>query len=135
MCTCKYVCVCVHMHVCVCVCVCVCLGIIFVNGKTVLLWCCAICAGNVINIQTGEWVGKMSGLGAGMDSFYEYLIKVSVGFFGLIVLGSCAALSLLCLLHCFLLFAWPPVCLITFSLTFSVCSCLCFSHLKVTLCG
>lgn len=31
--------------------------------------------GNVINIQTGEWVGKMSGLGAGLDSFYEYLMK------------------------------------------------------------
>ena len=59
MCTCKYVCVCVctcvsvcvHMQVCVCVCVhvcvrvcvCVCLGIIFVTGKRVVLWCCAIC--------------------------------------------------------------------------------------------
>uniref|UniRef100_A0A087X2J9 alpha-1,2-Mannosidase n=1 Tax=Poecilia formosa TaxID=48698 RepID=A0A087X2J9_POEFO len=32
-------------------------------------------AGNVINIQTGQWVGKQSGLGAGMDSFYEYLLK------------------------------------------------------------
>uniref|UniRef100_A0A8C5HMC2 alpha-1,2-Mannosidase n=1 Tax=Gouania willdenowi TaxID=441366 RepID=A0A8C5HMC2_GOUWI len=31
--------------------------------------------GNVVNIQTGEWVGKQSGLGAGMDSFYEYLLK------------------------------------------------------------
>uniref|UniRef100_A0A8C7XN44 alpha-1,2-Mannosidase n=1 Tax=Oryzias sinensis TaxID=183150 RepID=A0A8C7XN44_9TELE len=31
--------------------------------------------GNVINIQTGQWVGKQSGLGAGMDSFYEYLLK------------------------------------------------------------
>lgn len=31
--------------------------------------------GNVINIQTGEWVGQMSGLGAGLDSFYEYLLK------------------------------------------------------------
>lgn len=33
-------------------------------------------AGNVINIQTGEWVGQMSGLGAGLDSYYEYLLKV-----------------------------------------------------------
>lgn len=32
-------------------------------------------AGNVVNIQTGQWVGKQSGLGAGMDSFYEYLLK------------------------------------------------------------
>ena len=33
-------------------------------------------SGNVINIQTGEWIGRMSGLGAGLDSFYEYLLKV-----------------------------------------------------------
>ncbi len=33
-------------------------------------------AGNVINIQTGEWIGIMSGLGAGIDSFFEYLFKV-----------------------------------------------------------
>ncbi|XP_064422358.1 ER degradation-enhancing alpha-mannosidase-like protein 1 [Latimeria chalumnae] len=31
--------------------------------------------GNVVNIHTGQWVGKQSGLGAGMDSFYEYLLK------------------------------------------------------------
>ncbi|KAL3852353.1 hypothetical protein ACJMK2_016008 [Sinanodonta woodiana] len=31
--------------------------------------------GNIINIQTGEWIGQMSGLGAGMDSFFEYLLK------------------------------------------------------------
>ncbi|XP_041377881.1 ER degradation-enhancing alpha-mannosidase-like protein 1 [Gigantopelta aegis] len=31
--------------------------------------------GNVINIQTGEWVSRMSGLGAGMDSLFEYLLK------------------------------------------------------------
>ncbi|XP_038863645.1 ER degradation-enhancing alpha-mannosidase-like protein 1 [Salvelinus namaycush] len=31
--------------------------------------------GNVVNIQTGQWVGIQSGLGAGMDSFYEYLLK------------------------------------------------------------
>ncbi|TEA28726.1 hypothetical protein DBR06_SOUSAS16410003 [Sousa chinensis] len=30
---------------------------------------------NVVNIQTGHWVGKQSGLGAGLDSFYEYLLK------------------------------------------------------------
>ena len=33
-------------------------------------------SGNVIDVQSGEWVGKMSGLGAGVDSFYEYLLKV-----------------------------------------------------------
>lgn len=31
--------------------------------------------GNVVNIQTGEWRGVSSGLGAGSDSFYEYLLK------------------------------------------------------------
>uniref|UniRef100_A0A646QIG4 alpha-1,2-Mannosidase n=1 Tax=Hemiscolopendra marginata TaxID=943146 RepID=A0A646QIG4_9MYRI len=31
--------------------------------------------GNVINIHTGKWVGRLSGLGAGLDSFYEYLLK------------------------------------------------------------
>ncbi|XP_071122942.1 ER degradation-enhancing alpha-mannosidase-like protein 1 isoform X2 [Mytilus edulis] len=31
--------------------------------------------GSVLNIQTGEWTGEMSGLGAGHDSFYEYLLK------------------------------------------------------------
>lgn len=29
----------------------------------------------MVNIQTGHWVGKQSGLGAGLDSFYEYLLK------------------------------------------------------------
>lgn len=32
--------------------------------------------GNEINIHTGEWEGEMSGLGAGMDSYFEYLMKV-----------------------------------------------------------
>ncbi|XP_068109212.1 ER degradation-enhancing alpha-mannosidase-like protein 1 [Hyperolius riggenbachi] len=31
--------------------------------------------GNVVDIQTGQWVGKQSGLGAGLDSFFEYLLK------------------------------------------------------------
>ncbi|XP_076330874.1 ER degradation-enhancing alpha-mannosidase-like protein 1 [Tachypleus tridentatus] len=31
--------------------------------------------GNVIDVNTGEWVGKMSGVGAGIDSYYEYLLK------------------------------------------------------------
>ena len=32
--------------------------------------------GDVIDIQTGEWISRMSGLGAGIDSFFEYLLKV-----------------------------------------------------------
>lgn len=31
--------------------------------------------GNEINLHTGAWTQKMSGIGAGLDSFYEYLIK------------------------------------------------------------
>lgn len=32
--------------------------------------------GNELNVQTGEWLGVMSGLGAGIDSYIEYLFKV-----------------------------------------------------------
>lgn len=31
--------------------------------------------GNVIDVETGEWTNKMSGIGAGSDSFFEYLMK------------------------------------------------------------
>lgn len=37
-----------------------------------------VSVGNVINVETGDWTGKMSGLGAGLDSFYEYLLKVRI---------------------------------------------------------
>lgn len=33
--------------------------------------------GNELNIHTGEWLSVMSGLGAGLDSYFEYLIKVN----------------------------------------------------------
>lgn len=36
--------------------------------------------GNVVNVQTGEWVGVLSGLGAGIDSFFEYLLKTYILF-------------------------------------------------------
>ncbi|XP_070559815.1 ER degradation-enhancing alpha-mannosidase-like protein 1 [Ptychodera flava] len=36
--------------------------------------------GNVVNIQTGKWVGQQSGLGAGVDSYYEYLLKSYIMF-------------------------------------------------------
>ena len=43
--------------------------------------CCNIIfVGNVINIQTGEWPGSMSGVGAGLDSVYEYLLKSAILF-------------------------------------------------------
>ena len=48
-------------------------------------------SGNVINIQTGEWVGRMSGLGAGLDSFFEYMLKVIYHQFCLSI--SCYILS------------------------------------------
>ena len=36
--------------------------------------------GDQMNIHTGKWVSNMSGLGAGMDSFYEYLLKSYIMF-------------------------------------------------------
>lgn len=36
--------------------------------------------GNLINIQTGQWVGHLSGVGAGLDSFYEYFLKAYILF-------------------------------------------------------
>eukprot|EP01127_Copromyxa_protea_P020355 TRINITY_DN680_c1_g3_i2.p1 TRINITY_DN680_c1_g3~~TRINITY_DN680_c1_g3_i2.p1 ORF type:complete len:422 (-),score=45.19 TRINITY_DN680_c1_g3_i2:64-1197(-) len=36
--------------------------------------------GNTINTHTGEWQDKDSGIGAGLDSFYEYLFKSYVYF-------------------------------------------------------
>ena len=37
-------------------------------------------AGNVINAESGQWIGRLSGLGAGLDSFYEYLLKSYIMF-------------------------------------------------------
>jgi mannosidase alpha-like ER degradation enhancer 2 len=31
--------------------------------------------GELINVETGEWVGKTSHIGGGIDSYYEYLLK------------------------------------------------------------
>ncbi|KAL5110931.1 ER degradation-enhancing alpha-mannosidase-like protein 1 [Taenia crassiceps] len=36
--------------------------------------------GTDINIHTGEWINSMSGVGAGQDSFYEYLLKGGILF-------------------------------------------------------
>lgn len=32
-------------------------------------------SGNTLDIQTGKWTGQISGIGAGMDSYFEYLLK------------------------------------------------------------
>ena len=34
-------------------------------------------SGNIIDVNSGEWLGQLSGLGAGIDSFFEYLLKVN----------------------------------------------------------
>lgn len=34
--------------------------------------------GNVININTGDWIRKESGVGAGIDSYYEYCLKAYI---------------------------------------------------------
>lgn len=55
--------------------------VIFPNLDSIVFLCnlrlnfLFVLVGNVVNIQTGHWVGKQSGLGAGSDSFYEYLLK------------------------------------------------------------
>ena len=36
--------------------------------------------GDAINVNTGRWEGTMSGTGAGLDSFYEYLLKAYILF-------------------------------------------------------
>jgi mannosidase alpha-like ER degradation enhancer 1 len=36
--------------------------------------------GNIIDIQTGEWKSLMAGMGAGFDSFFEYLLKAHILF-------------------------------------------------------
>lgn len=36
--------------------------------------------GNHINIATGEWIHKDAGIGHGIDSFYEYLLKSAIYF-------------------------------------------------------
>ncbi|KAF0299750.1 ER degradation-enhancing alpha-mannosidase-like protein 1 [Amphibalanus amphitrite] len=36
--------------------------------------------GNTVNVDSGRWTSNLSGLGAGMDSFYEYLLKSFVMF-------------------------------------------------------
>lgn len=36
--------------------------------------------GNVIDVESGRWIGRLSGLGAGLDSFYEYLLKSYIMF-------------------------------------------------------
>lgn len=38
--------------------------------------------GNTINTKTGEWHDRESGIGAGIDSFYEYLFKSYLYFDG-----------------------------------------------------
>lgn len=34
--------------------------------------------GNHIDVQTGVWTAQDSGIGAGVDSYFEYLVKGSI---------------------------------------------------------
>ena len=36
--------------------------------------------GNTINVKTGRWINRSGGIGAGCDSFFEYLVKAHVAF-------------------------------------------------------
>ncbi|RZF37279.1 hypothetical protein LSTR_LSTR005611 [Laodelphax striatellus] len=51
---------------------------------TKALWNCRAkstgLVGNIIDAKSGEWKGRLSGLGAGLDSFYEYLLKAYILF-------------------------------------------------------
>lgn len=33
-----------------------------------------------MDVDTGKWMGELSGVGAGLDSFYEYLLKAFILF-------------------------------------------------------
>lgn len=46
--------------------------------QTIIIEFWNVFLGNIIDVQSGEWVGQMSGVGAGLDSFYEYLLKVKI---------------------------------------------------------
>ncbi|XP_037070597.1 ER degradation-enhancing alpha-mannosidase-like protein 1 [Pollicipes pollicipes] len=43
-------------------------------------WPITSASGNTVNVDSGRWTSKLSGLGAGMDSFYEYLLKAFIMF-------------------------------------------------------
>jgi hypothetical protein len=36
--------------------------------------------GSQLDIQSGRWTDEMAGIGAGSDSYYEYLLKAYVAF-------------------------------------------------------
>lgn len=36
--------------------------------------------GTVLNVHSGDWVRRDSGVGAGIDSYYEYCLKVRTAF-------------------------------------------------------
>lgn len=46
--------------------------------QTIIIEFWNVFLGNIIDVQSGEWIGQMSGVGAGLDSFYEYLLKVKI---------------------------------------------------------
>ncbi|KAB7506973.1 ER degradation-enhancing alpha-mannosidase-like protein 1 [Armadillidium nasatum] len=37
-------------------------------------------ASNVVDVNTGKWEGELSGVGAGLDSFFEYMLKAYILF-------------------------------------------------------
>ena len=41
---------------------------------------CVFATGNTVNVDSGRWTSNLAGLGAGMDSFYEYLLKSFIMF-------------------------------------------------------
>ncbi|CAK5019272.1 unnamed protein product [Meloidogyne enterolobii] len=49
-------------------------------GILKIILCLKFFLGNIIDIQTGEWKSFMAGMGAGFDSFFEYLLKAHILF-------------------------------------------------------
>ena len=50
----------------------------FIEKKSIwwyLIFLVVDTSGNTLDIQTGKWTGQISGIGAGMDSYFEYLLK------------------------------------------------------------
>jgi mannosidase alpha-like ER degradation enhancer 1 len=55
--------------------------------------------GNELNVRTGAWQGLMSGLGAGIDSYLEYLLKVRFTLHTHLVKKNCIIIHSYKLLH------------------------------------
>ena len=61
--------------------------------------------GNHIDVETGQWTALDSGIGAGVDSYFEYLVKGSILFQYPELMQMFRGITLKCY---GLLVGWPP---------------------------